>query len=220
MLCRSHIFNNRSPITRLFYDQPSDTLQVGFNTYGIGGDVDGDGDGGSTSAWLGGLGGVDSPHFGGTEGFALLLDIDEDGIADVTAGVSAATDISGYSVNEFSGSLFVPSLAFGASLPGNIGSVFGSPSVAAPDLEFSITNFSTLPISSALDAALNTFGFTAFMGSFSDAGVGEDFVPGLGSFAQATISTQVPAVPIPPALWLFGTALAGMIGFAKRRIAA
>ncbi|MCP4769334.1 MAG: hypothetical protein GY875_24135 [Gammaproteobacteria bacterium] len=127
--------------------------------------------------------------------------------------ISPSTNVGGYSVNSFAGSVFVPGFAFGAALPGNTGSVFASPSAAAPDLEFSITNFSTLPISSAFDAAL-IFGFTAFMGSFSDAGIGEDFAPGLGSFAQADVLSPV---PLPPALWLFGSALAGMIGYRRRR---
>jgi hypothetical protein len=38
--------------------------------------------------------------------------------------------------------------------------------------------------------------------------------------AGDTIPDSVPAVPVPAAVWLFGTALIGLVGFSKRRKAA
>lgn len=161
---------------RVAYHGPSDTLFVALNTYGIAGDVDGDGDPGTASPRLAALGGTDFPDFGGVESFAILLDIDEDGTFDVIAGVDISTDLDGFGVFSFDGTPFAPAVSFGDPLPENSGVVFGSPSLRAPDLEFTIERFSTLP-SSGRDSSA-TFGFNAFMGSLGDAGFGEDFVPG------------------------------------------
>ena len=163
---------------RLFYDAASDVLYVGINTYVIAGDVDGDGDPSVSSSTLNTLGGIDIPDFGGTESFTLLLDLNEDGVFDVTAGVSASTDINGYSVNTFSGSPYVPPFSFGTPLSSHIGAVHGSPNALEPDLEFTILNFSLLPYAGA-DLS-DSFGINIFVGSFSDGGIGEDYIPGAG----------------------------------------
>lgn len=68
---------------RLDFDGNTDTLYVGFDTFVISGDVDGDGADGSSSAWLLGNGGIDIPNQGGGDVAAILLDIDEDGIYDI-----------------------------------------------------------------------------------------------------------------------------------------
>ncbi len=177
---------------RLSYDAASDTLYVGFNTYGIAGDVDGDGDAGNTSATLAGIGGADMPDFGGTESFALLIDVDEDGAFDVIAGVSGATDLGGFTVAEFSGSPFAPGFAFGMPLFDHIGAVYGSPDAAGPDIEFTILDFSTLLADQgALDASAS-FGINAFVGSFGDAGIGEDFTPGVGQVLDICLTPDAP----------------------------
>ncbi|RME61134.1 MAG: hypothetical protein D6790_08310, partial [Caldilineae bacterium] len=170
---------------RLYYDAATDTMYVGLNTYGIAGDVDGDGDPGGTSSTLAAFGGSDFPNFSGAEGFAILLDVDEDGTFDVVAGVSDSTDINGFSVNVFdtvNGSVYSPSRAsgFGQQLTNHMGSVFASPSSSQPDVEFTITNFSSLPASSGSDTSLS-FGINVFMGSNADANIGDDFVPGANS---------------------------------------
>lgn len=163
-------------------------LSVGFNAFTIAGDVDNDGNGGTTSAWLAGLGGNDVADFGGTESFALMIDVDENGTIDVIAGVSATTDISGFSVSQFSGSPFAPGFAFGAALPGHTGSVFGSPNASAPDIEFTITNFASLSTTLGLtDPSVASFAVNAFVGSFSDAGIGEDFLPGVGVLTSVSV---------------------------------
>ncbi|MCB9552556.1 MAG: putative metal-binding motif-containing protein [Myxococcales bacterium] len=163
---------------RLSYDAAADTLYVGFNTYRIGGDVDGDGDPARTSAALAAIGGSDRPHFGGTESFTLSIDIDEDGDYDVIVGVSGLTDLSGFTVATFEGSPFAPGFAFGDDLFDHIGAVHASPSAAQPHVEFTILRFSELLGRSELDASAR-FGVNAFMGSFGDAGIGEDHTPGV-----------------------------------------
>ncbi len=177
---------------RLSYDAANDTLYVGFNTYGIGGDVDGDGDAGRTSATLGGIGGADLPDFGGTESFALLIDIDEDGVFDVIAGVSGMTDLGGFTVATFAGSPFAPGFAFGAPLPDHTGAVYGSPDADEPDVEFTIVRFSELlAVQGGVDASAR-FGINAFMGSFGDAGIGEDFTPGAGQALDICLTPDAP----------------------------
>ncbi|HMV65928.1 MAG TPA: DUF4215 domain-containing protein [Myxococcota bacterium] len=176
------ISGNDMADTRFEYDPVSDTLYVGINTYNIAGDVDADGNPSGTGPILAGLGGTDFPNFGNTESFAVYFDIDEDGQMDVIAGVASGVDLSGFRVAQWSpfGNVFAPSISFGTPLPSNTGAMCGSPSPTGPDLEFAILNWSTLPTSSGSDLA-GTVGFTTFIGSFSDAGIGEDFNPGAGS---------------------------------------
>ena len=157
---------------RLTYNATTDTLYVGINTFGIAGDADGDGDPGRTSAWLAADGGVDLPDLGGTESIAVYFDLNKDGTFDIIAGISSSTNITGFTVANFSGSPYNPSAAFGTPLPGNTG-IHTIPTAATPDFEFTITNFSTL---TGQDALLAGFRVWAFMGSLQDDGIGEDYI--------------------------------------------
>jgi hypothetical protein len=156
---------------RLTYNAATDTLYVGINTYGIAGDADGNGDPGGTSTWLAANGGTDVANVGGTETIAVFFDLDKNGTFDVIAGVSGSTNITGFTVANFSGSPWYPSGAFGTALPSHTGSYHANPSAAKPDFEFTILNFSTLPGS---DASVGGFIVWAFMGSLQDDGIGED----------------------------------------------
>ena len=162
---------------RLTYDEVTDTLYVGINTYGIAGDADGDGDPGGTSAWLAAQGGTDNPDLGGTETIAVYFDLDKDGEYDVIAGVPGTANITGvlFTCANFTylepGHIFTPPYNFGNPLPGHVGSYHANPSAAASDFEFTILNFSTLPGQNALLAG---FIVGVFMGSQADAGIGED----------------------------------------------
>lgn len=167
---------------RLAYDYVTDTLYISINSYVIAGDVDGDGDPGRTSTTLGSLGGIDVPDFGGSESFSVMLDINEDGTFDIIAGVSALTNTTGFSVNRFSGTPFVPAYAYATPLSEHMGDLFASPSASMPDVEFTIENFSMLPYSGP-DMS-DAFGMGVFVGSFSDAGIGEDFLPASGGSTQ------------------------------------
>lgn len=161
---------------RLYYDDGSDTLYVGLNTFVIAGDVDGDGDPGSTSQWLIDSGGLDMADFGGVEAFTLILDIDSDGTWDIVAGVAGDTDITGFSVNVFNGVPDASMFAFGDPLPAHTGTLFANPSAAQPDIEFTITAFSELPFSSDADDS-ESFVVRGFIGSNADDGIGEDSIP-------------------------------------------
>jgi cysteine-rich repeat protein len=173
---------------RLSYDPLTDTLFFGIRTYGVATDVDGDGDPNRTSPELAGLGGVDLPDIGGAESFALLLDLDEDGILDVIAGVPNGADASGYVVAQFLGTPVAPAVSFGPPLAAPFqGSLFGAPTAAAPHLEFTLPNFSTLPSSTGAPVGLD-FSMGVFLGSLSDAGIGEDFYPGVFQFTPVDLS--------------------------------
>ena len=171
---------------RFVYDENSDTLDVGINTYGVAGDVDGDGEPGGTGPDLSAAGGVDIADFGGTESVSLIIDIDEDGIMDAIAGVSGEVSMGSFELRRFEGSVFTPGFSYGAPFPHPgpyIGEVAPSPSLASPDVECSIVNFSAIPPSSGFDSS-RWVQVVAFIGSFSDAGVGEDYLPGVDSFER------------------------------------
>ena len=163
----------------MWYDDDDDVMYVGIDCYGICGDADGDGDPSVTSAELAGLGGVDLADYGGTEYFALLFDMDQDGTYDAVVGVSSSATFSSFGAANFSGSPFAPGFAFGSSLPNEV-STHANPSASNPDLEFTIEDISTFPISGASDGS-DDFDINVSQGSFSDAGVGEDFIPAAGT---------------------------------------
>jgi hypothetical protein len=184
-------------IARVFFyfddfGEPADsTMYVGVDTYRPFGDVDGDGDPGFTTSTLAGLSGADRERLGGAESFALLLDIDQDGIFDAIIGVPLGGDLDDFYVSEFVGSPLEPASGFGDPIPGvdveiNLGPGEDS-SLAAPDLEFAVTNYAAIPLSSDSDSNPRA-NVLVFLGSFEDAGIGEDFVPGAGSTEQICVS--------------------------------
>jgi len=155
----------------LAYNETADTMYVGIHTTGIIGDADGNGDPGTASAWLAGLGGQDIADLGSSETVAVYFDLDQDGTYDVIAGIGSGMDYSDFSVNVFSGAFFPP-INFGAALPANTGDISPNPSVTYPDLEFTVTNWTGLP------GHDDDPGFCvgAFLGSLEDDGIGEDFL--------------------------------------------
>jgi hypothetical protein len=151
-------------------------INVGSNSSTILGDADGDGNPSVTSAYLSGYGGTDTPSLGGTESAAVYFDLNQDGTWDVIAGISGVTDYYGFSVNVFTYSptppYFSPPANFGTALPTHKGTISPNPSSSDPDLEFTITNWSTLPNQDGSP------GFTvgARLGSGDDDGIGEDYL--------------------------------------------
>jgi hypothetical protein len=161
---------------RLSYNATEDILYVGINTYGIAGDADGDGNPGATSAWLAANGGTDVANLGSTETIAVYFDLDKDGNYDVIAGVPGDEDITGFTVANFTylmpGHVFNPPFNFGTSYPTHTGTCT-SPNATAPDFEFTIEGFSSLPGS---DTSVGGFIVGAFLGSLEDDGIGEDYI--------------------------------------------
>lgn len=167
----------------LEYDAATDTMYVGIDCFTICGDADGDGDPGGTSAILTGLGGRDIADFGPGESFGLLIDTDNDytassGDFDVVVGVRDNDDLSqlgAFTYNGLIGEEMVNEV-WGNRLA-NAVTLFQSPSAAAPDLEFSIANFSTLPGFTAGQLP-TVYQLHLGMGALgTDDGIGEDYAP-------------------------------------------
>jgi hypothetical protein len=187
------------------YDHDTDIMYIGVDTVSICGDADGDGNPGAASAWLGGLGGQDLPNLQNTESFCLLIDPDNDYVPlsggpgfEVVVGVDSVNDFTTFGAYNFVGNPFAPAGGFGAALP-NIVTVFANPSAAAPDMEFSIASFSTLPGSTFTPGNAFSFQVMFFQGSLQDDGIGEDYIPGAGDASTVNIPPPAPQPPgIPP----------------------
>lgn len=167
----------------LEYDAATDTMYVGIDCFTICGDADGDGDPGGTSATLAGLGGKDVADFGPGESFGLLIDTDNDytassGDFDVVIGVRDNDDLSQLGAFNYIGLIGEEMVneVWDARLPNPV-TLFQSPSAAAPDLEFSIANFSTLPGFTAGQLP-TVYQLHLGMGALgTDDGIGEDYAP-------------------------------------------
>lgn len=181
----------------LEYDYDSDILYVGIDCFVICGDADGDGDPGGTSPILASLQGVDHPDFGGTETIAFLIDTDNDfegltqGAFEVVIGVPFGSDLSAFGAYNFVGTPANPATGFGSSLPNPV-TLFASPSAEAPDLEFSIGDFSTLPGFNFTPGEPFSFKINVFMGSLEDDGIGEDYLLSFNSAALVSPPTPTP----------------------------
>ncbi len=161
----------------LFYDRTTDTLYVGVDFLNIAGDADNDGGEGTTSPGALCRGAIDFPDLGDSESIALALDTNLDGLRDLVVGVSGFVDVSGFTAALPSAQPPAPlALSFGAADPAHTGVLFGPIGPGAPDFEFTIPNFSTVPGFTGPDPVTGSFIFTigAFAGSFADSGYGED----------------------------------------------
>ena len=188
----------------MLYDADNDTMYVGIDCFTICGDTDGDGDPGSTGEILAGLGGTDEADFGPGESFGLLIDTDNDyvgaaggtpasGDFDVVIGVNEDGTVANIGAFNYVGAINEQLLfdTWTDQLPNSV-TLYASPSSDAPDLEFSIANFSTLPGFPADQPPL-TFQISLGMGSTADDGIGEDFMPGF----LAVSAPGTPESPLP-----------------------
>lgn len=189
----------------LEYDATSDIMYVGIDCFGICGDTDGDGDPSGTSATLASLGGEDVPEFGPGESFGMLIDTDSDytdtsGDFDVVIGVRDEDDLTQIGVFEFTGLIGEEMVneVWGNRLS-NVVTLFQSPSATAPDLEFSIASFSTLP-GFTPDQLPQTYQLHSGMGALGvDDGIGEDYLPDQTAIVITPTPTPTPtASPTPP----------------------
>jgi hypothetical protein len=112
---------------------------------------------------------------------------------EVIMGVPDDYDIYGVTISRYNGDARYPDgFDFDAMLiDTHTIDIYASPSAAAPDLEFSVTDFSNLPGFNFAPGEEFAIIVEVFLGSFQDAGIGEDFlgpltvtIPGLASLGD------------------------------------
>jgi len=187
---------------RLHYDAPSDTLAVGVNFFGVAGDADGDGDPGHTDPRTALAGGVDLSHLGGRESIAVALDLNNDKIPDIIAGVpadksTAGPGINGFTVAKYKGDASGLSFAFGQTLKNQLGNLAFDPDAKHPDFEFTIKNFSKIPGFEFNKLPLG-FEFSQGIGVQAFAGTPDDIIAGEDTIPYMSIKPE--AIPEPATL--------------------
>lgn len=206
---------------RLAYDQATDTLAVGINFFGVAGDVDGNGDPNSASARAIAAGGRDEPYFNNGETIALGIDLNNDRVPDVVAGIPLVkpvgpdgqklTGLESFTLARYVDQAGGLPLGFGSSLDSYLGAKAIDTSVERPDWEFEIKDFSKLGslFRPGFDPIEHAIGLEAFAAGLDDVIVGEDFVP-----YQAVL----PQVIIPePTTILAWVTVAGAAAWRTRR---
>jgi hypothetical protein len=198
----------------LYYDHASDTMYVGVNTWGIAGNVDGNGTPGAPDPRLMAAGGSDPANFGGDKamavGFAPLsgtYNPNNPPSPVLVAGVPGNKAQAGSGLDGFTVAKYAPAggsgspnydlvTSFGAPLTSGMGKLAFDPSAQHPGFEFSITNFSKL-----LGAnPANGFVLYAQDGSVQSVVTGKDYI--------REASPQAQTIP-EPATYLIWAALAG-----------
>jgi len=188
-------------IEKVYFFTNINQLYIGVDYFGIAGDADGDGLPGTPSAELSSIGGQDLPDMANSESLAIQMDLNQDSIFDVVAGVPGGDPPGGtlgcpnFDLNDCFGVYNyvndTPAVSF-LSLTGNTSNLFALPSSDIPDIEFNIENWNTLAGWDNVEAnTCQTFEFDVqiFSGSFQDAVIGEDFIPSQTS--TLTVSLEV-----------------------------
>jgi hypothetical protein len=203
------------------YSPTRDTLYFGVDCFGICGDADGNGD----PATIDQAGAIDHPNLESSETFAIKMDTNSDGVFDVIVGKpgkGACTNIDCLGAYLYDATLgFNPGDQFAGARLALPVRLHCNPSLACPDLEFTVARWSEVPGLQAEPFEWK-FSFEAFAGSYHDGGIGEDafgvvvplrarficpafaysakfnplIAPVLGSCCEATRSSQVGCVSL------------------------
>lgn len=181
----------------LNYDWGTDILYVGVDCTGICGDADGNGDPSGTSLWSQLNGGNDRSSYGGEEWMALIIDTNNDGSfqsqsTDVVVGIPRGTNFFGLHAAVFNGTTEAAGASFGSMLPNGV-TAEAIPDTEAPDLEFAIHDFSTLPGFNFNPDASMTLHVHFAQGSDEDGGIGEEHVEGAVGFEAPSDYGDAPA---------------------------
>jgi len=207
---------------RLDYEPKTDTMYVGVNTFGIAGNVDGNGTPGIPDPRLTAAGGSDPANFGGDKsmavGFAPLagtFNAASPPAPVIVAGVPGDKAQTGPGLDGFSVAKWTPAgstgginynlvSSFGQSLSTGMGNLAFDPNAAHPGFEFTINNFSKLLGANPLNGLV----VSAQDGSIQSSVTGNDYL----------FSTPIEAQEIPePATWLVWGGLAGGLAWSHRR---
>lgn len=208
---------------RLAYDRASDTLAVGVNFFGVGGDVDGDGNPNAADPRTLASGGVDEPNFSGGETVTVGLDFNNDRKPEIVAGIpmnkSGAQDgLSQFGLAKYRNQGLGIANSYGDRTIGatNLADFLGrkaiETSLSKPDWEFELKNFSQLGklFDPRFDPNDSPLGLLAYAAGKYDVIVGEDAVP------YSALSPQV-ITPEPATLLAWSAALAGGAAWRLRR---
>jgi hypothetical protein len=206
---------------RLDYNAATDTMAVGVNTYGVAGNVDGNGTPGMPNPLLTQAGGTDPANFGGDKAMAVAFAPLNGAFSTFNlptpvfvAGVSGdksqtGTGLDGFTVAKYAGGTGPGNLdlvtGFGQKLPSGLGNLAFDPSGQHPGFEFTITNFSKLLGANPANGLV----VMAQDGSVNSIVTGKDELVGVVPQFQAQ---QIPE----PTTWIVWAGLAG--GLAWRRI--
>jgi hypothetical protein len=145
----------------LDYNAATDTMYVGVRTYGVAGNVDGNGTPGTPDPRLTAAGGTDPANFGGDKALAVAFapltgtfNPSKPPTPVIVAGISGdkATQtgpgLDGFNVTKYAGGTTPGTVnlltGFGKTLTAGLGNLAFDPSSAHPGFEFTITNFSKI----------------------------------------------------------------------------
>jgi hypothetical protein len=225
---------------RVSYNQATDTIYVGVQTYSIAGDADGNPNPGSPDPQLAAAGGVNLPGFGGdkslTLAFASVAPGGGVGATDFVAGIPANKALGDSSnPNDFTVATYRNTgqglgYAYGTILQNHVGALEVNPTAAAPNFEFAITNASQIP---GFNTA-NGFYISLFMGSQAAIVVGKEalgwsLVPPINSEPGGITGNGGPitppnpgaahpaAVPEPTSVVLFLVGAVAALGVSRSR---
>jgi len=121
---------------------------------------------------------------------------------------TVAQVVSSLTANGFDSPLAISLTASTADVTSGVG--FFSPVIAGPTFDFLTLNFTYIGGPSTTDVLITNGAFGPWQDAF-----GQDITG--TTFNGASVTVLPAAVPLPAAVWLFGSGLLGVVGVARRR---
>jgi hypothetical protein len=225
---------------RLSYDQATDTLSVGINFNGIGGDVDGNGTVGTVAPQAAAVGTYEVASFGNRQTVALGLDLSEHHIPDVIVGIPVnkpidpttgkpETGVQAFTMATYKDSISGLAGGFGdpnkviklsdgssAKISDLIGTKTVQTSASSPDIEFQIKHFSDLvkafnPNAKSLPTDIGIQGYSADIDSYM---IGKSI---LSDVVKSPLAERVVPTPEPTTILAWSAVLGLAAAWRLRR---